>query len=166
MKLVLSKSDRLLVGRALTEAGFDLLAPVLSFNFVSVAADTDRLVQNEIAPGEWERDLKAVPAFETDLRLGVAGHRDDRQSSDLGEGDDAVLDDITRTLWTIRRDGQVISPFREAGQFQQGLRAAAAAGAADLFDSEPAQDGSEEGAVLAGADQCRELSGMAPVDDH
>ena len=110
--------------------------------------------------------MEAVPAFKTDLRVGVASHRDDRQASDLGESDDAQLDDITRALWTIGRHRQVVSPFCVAGEFEQSLGTATAAGAADLFYSESAQHGGQEGSILASADEGSEFAGMAPMDNH
>jgi hypothetical protein len=35
-----------------------------------------------------------------------------------------------------------------------------------LFDSEPAQNGSEESPILARANQCRQFTAMAPMDNH
>jgi hypothetical protein len=155
-----------LVIRGLAKPGLEMGAVLFPPGFVSFAADENGLVEDEFAPGEREGNLKAVPAFETDLRLGVTGHRDDRQTSDLGDGDDAVLDNVARALRAVRRHGQVVSPVRVAGKFEQGLGTTTAAGAADLLDPEPAQDSSEEGTIFAGADQCREFAGMVPVDDH
>ena len=154
------------IGRGLAQAGLERAAAFFSPGFVSLAGDEDGLIEDEFAPGKRKGNLEAVPALETDFRLGVAGHRDDRQASDLSEGDDAVLDNVARALWAVGRHSQVVSPFRVVGEFEQGLGTATAAGAADLLDPKPAQDGSEEGAIFAGADQCRQFAGMAPVDNH
>ena len=119
------------IGRGLAQAGLERVAAFLSPGFVSFAGDEDGLVEDELAPREWEWNLETVPALKTDLRLDVAGYGNDRQSSNLSKGDDTLLDDITRALWAIRRHGQVISPFCMASEFEQGLGTATAAGAAN-----------------------------------
>ena len=70
--------------RTLAKAGLEFAAALFTFGVVGFAGDEDGLVEDEFAPGKRKGNLEAIPAFETDLRLGVAGHRDDRQASDLG----------------------------------------------------------------------------------
>src|SRR5579859_5481981 len=99
------------IDRTSAKAGLKLATAFFPAGLVSFARDEDRLVQDEFALGERDGDLEAVPTLEADLRLDIAGHRDDGQSGDLGERYDALLDNIARTFWSIRRHCQIVPTF-------------------------------------------------------
>src|SRR5512138_3476166 len=98
----------------MTKTRLELVAALFSPGLIGLARDKNGLVEDKFAPGERERNLKPVPALEADLPLCVAGYRYDWKSGHLSQGDDPVLNDISRPLWPVRRHRQVVSPSRMA----------------------------------------------------
>lgn len=111
--------------------------------------------------------MKAVPAFQLDFRAQMTGDGDDGQSGNLGEGQDALLDDIRRSFRAVGGYREVKAVFSHRDQFKQSLGSAPAGGAADGSHAEASEDGGEEGAVPAGADETGESLGpvMAASED-
>ncbi len=78
-------------------------------------------------------------------------------TGDLGEAQNAFMDGVAGAARAIWRDGEIV-PFLAPGkEFEQCLMTAAAAGAADGLHAEPFQNGGEECAVFAGADESGQI---------
>ena len=128
-----------------------MLPQRFTFRIRSLARHPDRLAENHLTAREGQGDLKAVPALGLDLPGGVPRGGDDWEAGDLRQRHDAFLYHVARSARSIRRDGQIIAALRPAGEFQQGLRAAPAGGAAHRMHAETLEDAGQETAVFAGA---------------
>ena len=95
----------------------------------------------------------------------MKGNRNDAATGELGEGDDAVLHDVTGAAGAVGGDGEVEVAAGESGEFAEGLRAAAAGGAADGDDTEAGKDAGEEATVAAGTDHGGEAGGATAFMD-
>ncbi len=131
----------------------ELLAPSLALFGGEFPGDIDRLADSDGAGAKGQGNLKAVPALKGNLAGEVVSNGENRQTGELGQGDDARVNLITGAAGTVGRDRD-IQTLRGAGiEFDQGLGSAAAAGAADRDNVVKLQDAGKHSAIAAGTDQ-------------
>src|SRR5882762_9370515 len=83
----------------------------------------------------------------------MTGHGNNGKPGDLCQGDYSLLHDIAGPARAVGCNGQIITAIGPGGQFEQGLRTAAAGGASHGLDVETFEDAGKKSAVLARADQ-------------
>ena len=130
------------------------------------AWDVDGFAEGHFAVRKGQRDLKAVPALRADLPAKPAGVGNNRQTGDLRQGHHAFLHDVARPPRTVGCHREVVAALGPRGQLEQGLRATPAGGSPHRRHTEVLEDGGEQRAVLAGADEGGQVVLLVKVADE
>src|SRR5262245_331020 len=79
-----------------SQSTLELLAQALPFFVSRVTRDANWFLNEYLTPGEGQRNLEPVPRVQSDLPVQLIGTRKDGQASDLGKGNDPLLDNMAR----------------------------------------------------------------------
>src|SRR6185503_5963507 len=90
---------------------FQVEAELFAVGVGEVAGDGEGFAEFHDDTGEGKGDLKSVPTFQAKLPAQALRGGDDGQAGDLGEGNDALLDNVTGTARAVGGDGEVVAAF-------------------------------------------------------